>query len=163
MEKVSLATRSKNLSLSLTAVKTFLKVDCTDDDLLIKRLVIAALDYFESMTGIVLSEKEYYYYNDRTDTNQVIPRTPITEVTDLMINTKSVEVEEFTKNIGGTLILKVAKDYEVECYFKAGSDNFNDEYYSIIMELIAYWYEFRQSETLPDYLISKINKYIPIC
>jgi hypothetical protein len=152
---LSVTKRTNQTTLSLAQIKLFIKVDYNDDDELINRLVFAAFDYFEAMTGIVLYEKEYKLYASNVEKNYTIPRMPINEVTELLINGFEREVETFTKGITRKFI--VCNDGDtLEVAFKAGSTTFDDKYFNIISEMVAFWYENRQSEEFPKGIHSKL-------
>jgi hypothetical protein len=152
---LSVTKRTNQTTLSLAQIKLFIKVDYNDDDELINRLVFAAFDYFEAMTGIVLYEKEYQLYGSDVERNYTIPRMPINEVTELHINGYEKDVESFTKGITRKAIVCNEGD-TIEVAFKAGSRTFDDKYFNIISEMVAFWYENRQSEALPQGLQMKL-------
>jgi len=150
--------KTNQTTLGLDAIKLFIKVDYNDDDSLINRLVFAAFDYFEAMTGIVLYSKEYELYADNVDANYQLPRYPISEVTALSINEKEVDITLYVK--GNTRKYIVCSDGDtIEVAFKAGSTTFNDKYFNIISEMVAFWYENRQSEVLPAGLQQKLIQF----
>lgn len=158
MYKLAVTSRTNATTLSIDDVKLHLKVEYNEDDVLINKLIFSAFDYFENATGIVLYPKKYRLRNTLADAYYEIPLTPLGTVTALTIDTEDLTADIETMVIDGQVQNQYEADITLE--FSAGSDTFDNQYFNIISELVAYWYEFRNSEKLPDYLQQKINGYI---
>lgn len=161
MYSIELQTQTQGTTLDLQEIKTFLKVDYNDDDALINRLMFAAFDYFETMTGVVLYEKSYYIYNDNSDANYILPLYPITAISELKINDKMVASGDYDDYIKGSKkkFIVCAEGDKVEVKFTCGAAKFDNRYYNVITELIAYWYEHRENEKVSENLNAKILQY----
>ena len=81
--KVKTLTEPTELPVSLNEAKSQLVVEHTDDDLLIRRYMAAAVNHVESATGLSLVRQQKRLYLDRFANEMRLPNGPVEEITQI--------------------------------------------------------------------------------
>jgi len=172
-----------NEPVTLAEVKTHLKIDYTTDDTMLNTLIQTARESIEALCNISITEKAFLLKFDKVGEKIQIPKPPC-----LTIDVVNVYDDDYTKTVidsskyaklinnrftPSRIVLKrgyewdyytnTGEGFEIEftCGFTTESDyQLPTELKTEILNLIAYWYENRQSETvIPKDIIDKVYKY----
>lgn len=179
-----------NEPLTLTEVKTHLKIDLSNEDTLLNNLIKSAREFVEEYCNISLTEKQIEVYYNNIGSEIILPRAPLmtldhfyyysdtyveTEVTSSLY--KLITFNTFTES---RILLKVGNVYPtytsrfgIKLILTVGIPSTTEDIvYGVpeemkteMLNLIAFKYENRQSEAdIPDEILSKLYKYrlIPI-
>lgn len=129
--------------LTLSNLKSWMKVETTDDDTLITSLITQSRDIIEGYLNMSLVETEITGYTDKYEFR--LPYSPIIELI-------SVESSEG----GETLSYDLTKDYitifdrlsydVIKFIYKAGIDNIDEGLLMAWMQICSYLYEYRGDE-----------------
>lgn len=72
--------------ITATEVKSWLKVDFTDDDTLIAMLITSVRESLEKFTGLALIAKTVEYFNEEIESEILLPYPAHTAITEVKIN-----------------------------------------------------------------------------
>lgn len=152
--------------VSLTDMKNFLRVDGSDDDILIASLITAARIYIETTTQKIMITQSWSYFKDRWPKSGIIhlPLAPLQTVGDIRLHNEGGSYETLTpsdyevdllsnaprirlKHVSSPASLPRTLNH-VEVQFEAGygnaeSDAPNDLRHALMM-LAGHWYEQRE-------------------
>lgn len=143
---------SDELSIELSVVKNFLKVDFDNDDELISKLIKTATTQCETNINKTLIEKTYVYSIYDLKSNSILLPYPtiksIEEIRLVGIDGSSkvlTEVEYYLDTVGGMINLnnKPSSVYRMDIEYTAGLSTINDELIQGLLMHIARMYEDR--------------------
>lgn len=92
--------------ISLEETKSFMRIDGSDDDILINSLIAAARIYIETTMGLIMISESWSYYIDKWPNKSVIymPLSPIISVDEIRIHSspssyETLEAEHYQADI----------------------------------------------------------------
>jgi uncharacterized phiE125 gp8 family phage protein len=152
--------------LTLSDVKSHLKLDGNDDDGLLNRLIIAARQHIETRTGCALINQDWLiYFNNWPQSGQLeFPLFPVSVVSSLKTYNAQdiaslIDPSHYTVNLvarPSSLVLRSSRGWAkpgrpvngievaVQAGFGATADDVPEPIRQAMLLLIAHWYEIRQ-------------------
>lgn len=159
---MALITPAATLPVSLTQVKTFLKVENTDDDILISDLINQAVTYIENYTGQKLITQTWRLFFDELPAGAILELAlaPVISLTafryfDASGDAQIVAPGDYELDMYSNparLVIKNAispgphingLEIDLQVGFGASSVDVPGDILRAIMVTIAHWYEFR--------------------
>lgn len=144
--------------VSLEDIKNYLRVDITDDDVLISNLIKTARDYVERITNRSIVTKKYEYILDAFPNGYIqLPRPPLISVEQVVYKTADGVEKVFTDYItdsesepariiapNGWPSESLYPVNAVKVTYQAGYSQMPESLKHAIYMLVAHWYENRQ-------------------
>ena len=189
---INVLSDANNEPLTLTEVKTHLKIDLSNEDIFLNNLIKSARQSVETLCNISLTKKVIEVYLDNFGKEVRLPNPPLVSLDKFYYydgeysenevpNTvyKLIQFYNLTESrliikSGSTLPAYTGNGYGLKLKLTVGFPTDADlevegfvQYFYIpeelrleMLNLIAYWYENRQSEgTIPEQISDKIYKY----
>jgi uncharacterized phiE125 gp8 family phage protein len=171
MNNISLVTDATVQPVTLSEMKTFMKVDLTDEEDLITSLIVSARDSLEKFAGVGMTTKIYDYYIQSLEDVISIPLPPLQSIDNFVYNDSSyseTEIDssnykvfayknnlksEIVKLNTGTYPTSSATYNPYRIRFSNGyGDTANDvpEGMKTAIKLtVSHWFENRESQAIP--------------
>lgn len=156
--------------VSLEDMKNYLRVDVTDDDVLISNLIKTARDYIERITNRSIVLKRYEYILDDFPNGHIqLPRPPLVSVEQLTYKTidgTEMLYSDYIVDVEGEPARIIAPNgwpseslypvNAVKVTYQAGYSQIPESLKHAIFMLVAHWYENRQ----PFIITERIGKEV---
>jgi len=160
---------SDTLSIDLTSVKSFLRIDISDDDSLITRLIKTATTECEAQINKTIIEKTYIYsiYDLKSKVIH-LPFPPVKSITSIKIidyEEKITIVENthyYFDGINGTINFdtEFSNFYRIDIEYIAGMIEINPELIQALLMHIASMYENKNGDLeIPVYTMNVYSRY----
>ncbi|MDD2839742.1 MAG: head-tail connector protein [Rickettsiales bacterium] len=166
---LNIKTEALTLAVDLAITKDFLKVDFSDDDELITKMIKTATNQCETHINKTVVEKVYVYslYELRNNT-VVLPYSPIKSIDEIrnndLNNVGSVLLvsDYILDDVGGILnfVNKPENFYRLDIEYTAGLTTVNDELIQALLMHVARMYEDRSGYSpIPTNSLNIYKKY----
>lgn len=140
-ERISKETTSP---IGLDLVKSFLKIDTDDDDVIISALLSSAILFAERYIGIDITSATYQTYS--TDLEITLRRAPFNSITSFQLLNSDDVYEDYTdyKLFSGLYGIVTPEDYGTyKIVFQTGYDSVPEDLVVAILQHVAFMYSNR--------------------
>jgi uncharacterized phiE125 gp8 family phage protein len=174
---ISIISDSRNEPITVAEAKTHLRIDLSNEDIYIGKLIRSARESVERYCNISLTEKVIEQYFHTIGNKIMLPMPPLIEVTKFYYYNDAYTEYEMNNSIYKTITLNNLEEsaivlkggnawstytsqYGIKLKLKVGFNSSStltipEELITEILNLVAYWYENRESEgTIPDSIMS---------
>lgn len=165
---LNVKTSASSLAIDLTTVKNFLKIDFSDDDELITKMIKTASSQCETYINKTLIETTYVYsLYELKGLSVILPFSPIksiSEINSIALDGTSTSVSSSSYNldtVSGILNFKNEVNfYRLDIEYIAGLTTVNDELIQGLLMHIARMYEDRSGyASIPTNSLNIYKKY----
>ena len=178
---LSLVTDATVEPVTLAEMKTFMKVDLTDEEDVITSLIASARKKLETWAGIGMTSKTFDYYLDEFADVIEIPLPPLQSVDAFVYNDSSYDETAVTSTLyttftysgitRGEIIKKDTGAYptstapknKVRIRFTNGfgalASDVPDDLKTAIKLTVAHWFENRESQAIPPEALAIMRNY----
>jgi uncharacterized phiE125 gp8 family phage protein len=140
-----------DLPVTVDEAKAFLRIDHTAEDALIESLVAAARDVVENYLRRSVCTQTWTLVLDSLAEQAFLPRPPVTDITSVEVDGLVADAGDYENDADRLIVLNGSLlDGEAKVVYQAGdSTNIPDYAKLAVMQIIAYWYENRQGQSVP--------------
>lgn len=128
------------MPISLSIVKSFLRITSDEDDELIQMLLNSAINYAENKLGITIGKKDYEYFLYGNNSDVLLPKTSIMQINSVKVSGEEAEFQLIENYVR---IRKNHNQQPVIINFTCENNSFGEALTIAILRHVFYLYENR--------------------